>query len=73
MAIKLSAVIITFNEAEHIDKCLSSLEFVADEILVIDSFSTDRTKEICEQYNVRFVEQKFLGYKEQKELCNVKS
>ncbi|MDA0327306.1 MAG: glycosyltransferase family 2 protein [Bacteroidetes bacterium] len=73
MAIKLSAVIITFNEAEHIDKCLSSLEFVADEILVIDSFSTDLTKEICEQYNVRFVEQKFLGYKEQKNFAMSKA
>lgn len=64
--IKLSAVIITFNEEEHLDKCLTSLKNVADEILVVDSFSSDNTKAICETHHVRFVEQEFLGYKEQK-------
>ena len=73
MSIKLSAVIITFNEAEHLDKCLSSLESVADEILVVDSFSTDRTKEICEKHDVRFIKQKFLGYKEQKNFAMSKA
>tara|TARA_R110000850_G_scaffold277086_1_gene422479 strand:+ start:227956 stop:229575 length:1620 start_codon:yes stop_codon:yes gene_type:complete len=64
--VKISAVIITFNEEEHIEKCLKSLVDVADEIVVVDSLSTDRTKTICEKYNVKFVEQAFLGYKEQK-------
>ena len=73
MSIKLSAVIITFNEAEHLDKCLSSLESVADEILVVDSFYTDRTKEICEKHDVRFIKQKFLGYKEQKNFAMSKA
>jgi glycosyltransferase involved in cell wall biosynthesis len=66
LSVKLSAVIITFNEQEHLDKCLSSLRNVADEIVVVDSFSTDKTKVICEAYGVRFIEQKFLGYIEQK-------
>ena len=64
--IKLSAVIITFNEEEHLEKCLSSLLGIADEIVVVDSYSTDDTKKICKDFNVRFIEQKFLGYKEQK-------
>ncbi|MBA3985831.1 MAG: glycosyltransferase family 2 protein [Flavobacteriales bacterium] len=64
--IKLSAVIITYNEEEHLDKCLESLVGIADEIVVIDSFSTDKTKAICEKYNAKFILQKFLGYKEQK-------
>jgi glycosyltransferase involved in cell wall biosynthesis len=64
--IKLSAVIITFNEEEHLEKCLKSLQGVADEIVVVDSNSTDNTRVICEKFNVKFVEQKFLGYKEQK-------
>lgn len=64
--IKLSAVIITFNEEEHLEKCLQSLVDVADEIVVVDSYSTDYTRAICEKYKVKFVEQKFLGYKEQK-------
>lgn len=64
--IKLSAVIITLNEEKNIGRCLESLKAVADEIVVVDSLSSDKTKEICESYNVRFVEQKFLGYVEQK-------
>lgn len=64
--IKISAVIITFNEEEHIEKCLKSLVNIADEIVVVDSFSTDNTKAICEQYQVKFITQKFLGYIEQK-------
>ena len=60
--IKISAVIITFNEERYIEECLKSLINVADEIIVVDSFSTDNTKSICEKYNVVFIEQKFLGY-----------
>lgn len=63
---KLSAVIITFNEGNKIGRCLSSLLAVADEIVVVDSLSTDNTKEICHAYGVRFIEQPFLGYIEQK-------
>ena len=64
--IKLSGVIITYNEERNIEKCLQSLEAVVDEIVVVDSFSTDSTKQICSQYNVKFIEQKFLGYIDQK-------
>lgn len=64
--LKLSGVIITFNEELNIEKCLQSLVNVVDEIVVIDSFSTDNTKTICERFNVKFIEQKFLGYAEQK-------
>tara|TARA_R110000868_G_scaffold5395_1_gene32776 strand:+ start:2698 stop:3450 length:753 start_codon:yes stop_codon:yes gene_type:complete len=63
---KISGVIITFNEEKYIEKCLASLVGVVDEIVVVDSYSTDKTKEICEKYNVVFIEQKFLGYLEQK-------
>ncbi len=64
--IKLSGVIITYNEEKNIETCLKSLVNVVDEIVVVDSFSTDNTKAICEAYNVRLIEQKFLGYIEQK-------
>ena len=64
--LKLSGVIITFNEERNIEKCLQSLVDVVDEIVVVDSFSTDNTKAICERFNVKFIEQKFLGYVEQK-------
>lgn len=62
----LSAVIITFNEERNIGRCLDSLAGVADEIVVIDSFSTDRTEEICRSKGVRFVQHPFKGHIEQK-------
>ena len=46
--IKVSAVIITLNEEENIARCLQSLTSVADEILIVDSYSVDRTKAIAE-------------------------
>lgn len=64
--VKISAVIITYNEEEHLQKCLNSLIGVADEIIVVDSYSTDRTPEICAAFNVNFIEHKFEGYIEQK-------
>ena len=46
--VKISAVIITLNEEKNIERCISSVQRVADEILIVDSFSTDRTEEICQ-------------------------
>jgi len=63
---KLSVTVITFNEQKHIDRCLRSVRRVADEIVVVDSLSTDKTKEICLAHSVVFIEQPFLGYVEQK-------
>ncbi|MDO5969973.1 glycosyltransferase family 2 protein [Flavivirga aquimarina] len=64
--IKISGVIITFNEEEHLEKCLKSLVGVVDEIVVVDSFSTDKTLEICKAHNVVLIQNKFEGYIEQK-------
>jgi glycosyltransferase involved in cell wall biosynthesis len=62
----ISAVIISYNEQDFIGRCLSSLEGIADEIIVVDSFSTDSTEEICKKYNVKFIKHEFEGYFEQK-------
>lgn len=64
--VQLSAVIITFNEENNIERCIRSLQDIADEIVVLDSLSTDRTKEIVSRFDVRFIEQPFLGYIQQK-------
>ena len=64
--LKLSGVIITFNEERKIEQCLQSLQGVVDEIVVVDSYSTDKTVEICKKYGVKLIMQEFLGYKEQK-------
>lgn len=64
--IKLSVVIITFNEEKNIERCLRSVKEVADEIVVLDSFSRDKTQLICEQYGVSFFQHKFDGHIQQK-------
>jgi glycosyltransferase involved in cell wall biosynthesis len=69
--IKISAVVITFNEARNIGRCIESLIGVADEIVVLDSFSTDQTKEICEGFGVEFHTHAFDGYAEQKNRGNL--
>ena len=46
---KITAAIITYNEERKIERCLRSLDWV-DEIVIIDSFSTDRTVDICKRY-----------------------
>lgn len=66
MPVKLSVVIITYNEERNIARCLESVKRVADELVVVDSFSTDRTREICLRYGARFVEHPFEGHIEQK-------
>ncbi|RSK46079.1 glycosyltransferase family 2 protein [Hymenobacter perfusus] len=65
-AVPLSVVIITFNEEANIARCLEAARAVADELLVVDSFSTDRTVEICRELGARVVQHAFAGYVEQK-------
>ncbi len=62
----LSVVIITFNEERNIERCIESLHGIADDIVIVDSFSTDKTEEICRAKGVRFVQHKFDGHIEQK-------
>lgn len=64
--LKISAAIITYNEEKNIARCIASLQGVADDIVVVDSFSTDATKDICINLGVRFVEHTFEGHIEQK-------
>ncbi|MCK4407890.1 MAG: glycosyltransferase family 2 protein [Bacteroidales bacterium] len=63
---QLSVVIITLNEEKNIGRCIDSIKDIADEIVVVDSFSTDKTRQICESENVRFILHEFEGYIEQK-------
>jgi len=62
----LSVVIITLNEEKNIGRCLESVKNLADEILVVDSYSTDATQSICLAHGATFLQQAFLGYIEQK-------
>ncbi len=64
--VKISLVVITFNEAHNIRRCLESVRGIADEILVVDSVSTDQTTAIAESLGARVITQPFLGYVGQK-------
>lgn len=66
----LSAVVITKNEEKNIARCLRSLVGIADEIIVLDSFSTDRTEEICRTFPVKLISQEWKGYSATKNIGN---
>jgi len=61
----ISCCIICFNEEANIRRCLESVKW-CDEIVVIDSFSTDHTVEICREYTTRILQRPWPGYVEQK-------
>ncbi|HRG57317.1 MAG TPA: glycosyltransferase family 2 protein [Bacteroidia bacterium] len=67
---QLSVVIITFNEAKNIAKCLQAAVQVADEIIVYDSFSTDDTSEIAKQFGAKVFQGAWQGYSASKNLAN---
>jgi (heptosyl)LPS beta-1,4-glucosyltransferase len=62
---KISVLIITFNEEQNIADCLESVKW-ADEIIVVDSFSTDHTIEIVKNYTDKIYQRKWEGYAKQK-------
>jgi glycosyltransferase involved in cell wall biosynthesis len=66
---KLSVVIITLNEEKNIARCIDSVQNIADEIIVVDSFSSDRTVEIVNGKGARVFQQKFEGYTNQKNIA----
>ena len=66
----ITSAIITLNEERNIERCIRSVQSFSDEIIVLDSLSTDRTKEICESLGVRFVERTWEGYSASKNYLN---
>ena len=66
MKVSISVVVITLNEERNIGKCLDSVRSIADDIVVVDSFSTDKTEEISIANGARFVKHKFEGHIQQK-------
>lgn len=64
---KISACVITFNEEQKIERCLRSVTW-CDEIVVLDSFSQDRTLELCRKFTSRVYQHEWLGYVGQRNL-----
>ena len=69
--IRISIVIITFNEERNLARCLESVKDIADEILVVDSCSTDNTIAIAERYHAKVIQNPFAGYGEQKNFATM--
>ena len=61
----ISALAITYNEEINIEDYIKSLYF-ADEIIIVDSFSSDKTLEIANKYNVKVIQRKFTNFSDQK-------
>lgn len=70
---KISATIVCLNEEDKIEDCLKSLQPVVDEIIVVDSLSTDGTLEIARRYTDKIYEQEWLGFIDQKNLAASKA
>lgn len=67
---KLTVVIITKNEERNIRRCLEAARSVADELVVVDSGSTDATLDICREFGARVIQHEWEGYSEQKNFAN---
>ena len=68
MSIPISVFIIAFNEEKNISKCLEKL-YWADEIIVVDSGSTDKTVEICEGFGAKVIYNIFENFGKQKQFA----
>ena len=59
------AIILTFNESMHIERCVNSIQKYFNTIYIVDSFSTDKTKKIAQKLPVIFLENKFINHSQQ--------
>jgi glycosyltransferase involved in cell wall biosynthesis len=66
---EISAIVVCFNEEDNIGRCLASLRW-CDEIVVVDSFSADRTVEIARRYTDRVIQRAWAGYRDQKSFAH---
>jgi len=73
MSFKITATLITFNEAKNIKACLNSLKDVVDEIILVDSFSSDNTVNIAGQFSCNIFKRKFIDFLDQKEFADSKA
>lgn len=65
----ITATIITLNEEKHIREVIENVQRVCNEVIVVDSFSSDETVEIAQSLGAKVIQQKFLGDGKQKAFC----
>src|SRR5687768_10889975 len=61
----IAVIILTFNEEKHIGRCIENMQQVADDIYIIDAYSTDRTVEIATKYNAKVFQNKWVNHAHQ--------
>jgi glycosyltransferase involved in cell wall biosynthesis len=73
----ITAIILTFNEEQHIERCINSLKLIVDEIVIVDSYSTDKTLAIAENLGAKVFQNPWKNYATQfnwgLQNCNIKS
>jgi glycosyltransferase involved in cell wall biosynthesis len=69
---EISAIVVCYNEEDRIRDCLESLRW-CDEVVIVDSFSTDRTVEICKNYTDRVLQRSWSGYRDQKAFAHTQA
>lgn len=60
--VSIAAIILTKNEEIHLERCISSLQNICDDIVVIDSHSTDKTRDIAKKHGARVFEHDWTNY-----------
>src|SRR6266480_3858292 len=70
---KISAIIITLNEEAQLGRCLESIQGIADEIIVVDSESQDKTREVAESRGARVFCRQWTNYSDQKNFASRQS
>ena len=61
----ITLIILTYNEELHLQRCLESVKNLAERIIIVDSFSTDRTSEIAQNHGAKFLQRKFINQADQ--------
>jgi len=61
----ITLIILTYNEELHLQRCLESVKNLAERIIIVDSFSTDKTCEIAQQFGAEVIQRKFVNQAEQ--------
>ena len=70
---KISAVIIAYNEEDRLEAALKSVDGIVSEIVVVDSFSTDDTVKIAKKYTNRVYRREWTNFADQKNFANSKA
>ncbi len=71
--IRISVIVITYNEEKNLARCLESVAGIADEVVIVDSSSTDSTVAVAKSFNARVVDHPFEGYARQKNFATAQA